>query len=182
MPLSFPLAVLAVVSALLSLGPARAEGQQCLSELERKVETDHPTVRSLLPQQFRDMTRDQSNVVVLDVRNRSEFDVSHIPGAEHVEPDMTADAFMARFGDRIAGKTVVLYCSVGVRSSRLAHRIDASVRASGGLGAHNLRGGIFAWHNYGKQLRDQGVATDHVHPYSRSWSRYLDFPDFARYR
>lgn len=164
-----------------ALAPALADGQTCLSELERKVETDHAGVRSLLPQQFSDMLRQGEDVIILDVRDKSEFNVSRIPGAVHVEPGISTREFRTRFRDVLAGKTVLLYCSVGVRSSRLAQRIEAVAREAGAKGAYNLRGGVFAWHNYGKQLAEDRGGTDLVHPYGTSWSRYLDFPELATY-
>ena len=98
-----------------------------------------------------------------------------------MEPDIDPDEFALRFGDQIQGKTVVLYCSVGVRSSRLAQAIGDRALAGGARGVYNLRGGIFAWHNYGQKLAVAGRKSDVVHPYSRAWSRYLDFPNYTSY-
>lgn len=156
-------------------------GQQCMNEMERKVERDHPGVQSMIPQHFEAMLNGREPLLVLDVREKAEFDVSHLPGAEHVDPDMSSADFLARFGDAIAGRLVVLYCSVGVRSSRLAGVIGEDAIRRGATGVYNLRGGIFAWHNYGQKLRTPGEARDVVHPYSRAWSSYLDFPNYARY-
>lgn len=170
-----------LLASVANIPAGHAEGQSCLTELERKIEADHRPVSSVLPHQFGAMLRDGAATLVLDVRERAEFDVSHVPGAIHVDPDMTADEFLAKFGDRIEGKSILLYCSVGVRSSRLAQRIDSKVREKGANGAFNLRGGIFAMHNYGLKLTEASQPTDWVHPYSRAWSRYLDFPNYARF-
>jgi rhodanese-related sulfurtransferase len=144
-----------------------------------KVERDYPTVRSLLPEHFDRMLRHADQVVVLDVRDADEFGVSHVPGAERVDPAMTATEFAERFAERLPGKVVVLYCSVGVRSSVLARRIDAIARRSHALGVFNLRGGVFAWHNTGRRLEDVGRPTALVHGYDRNWSRFLDFDNYA---
>lgn len=172
---------IALLAAFAPSSAGRAEGQSCLTDLERKIEADYRGVASVLPHQFGAMLRDGAATLVLDARERAEFDVSHAPGAIHVDPDMTADEFLAQFGDRIAGKAVLLYCSVGVRSSRLAQRIDSKVREKGGKGTFNLRGGIFAMHNYGYRLTDASQSTEWVHPYSRAWSRFLDFPNYSRF-
>jgi rhodanese-related sulfurtransferase len=171
------LAVLAGLSVA-----ARSEGQSCLTDLERKIEQSHAGVAGLTPQQFQTMLRDPDlpPPLVLDVREESEFAVSHVPGAERVDPGIDADVFMSRFGDGLAGRNVIVYCSVGVRSSRLAQRIEAAARRSGAKGVFNLRGGIFAWHNYGLALKAAGARTDLVHPFSRSWAYYLDFPNYSR--
>lgn len=166
------------------LGPvsAHAEGQVELLQLERRVATDYPRVRSLIPQQVEQMVRDGRELLVLDVREAAEFEVSHLPGAVRVDPGMGAAQFETEFGTRLAGRPVLVYCSVGVRSSRLAERIEPAALKAGASGVFNLRGGIFAWHNYGLELRRGNAQTQFVHPYSRSWSRYLDFPDLARYQ
>ena len=173
------------VAATAAIGAAapslKAEGQICLNELERQVEKEHASVASLLPHQAHDLLKAGEPALILDVREASEFQISHLPGAELVDPDITADEFLARYGDRLAGREVLLYCSVGVRSSRLGERIQAVAKARGAAGVYNIRGGIFAWHNYGKRLYMQKGQTDLVHPYSTRWSRYLDFPNYSSY-
>lgn len=173
----------AIVAAMLCTGMlevAHADGQQCLSALERTIEGEHRNVRSLLPQQFDELARNGTPVLLLDVREPAEYAVSGIPGAIRVDPSISAEQFLQRFGDWLNGRTVVLYCSVGVRSSRLVERIDGVARQRGADDVVNLRGGIFAWHNYGRRLHQSAMPTDFVHPYSRRWSRYLDFPELAR--
>jgi len=68
-----------------------------------------------------------------------------------------------------------------VRSSRLASRVDQSLKVAGGLGAVNLRGGIFAWHNTGRTLGGPEGKDQRVHPYSKHWSQYLDFDNYTSY-
>lgn len=175
------LAAIALVMGA-SVVPAAAEGQTDLLHFERRVDADYPDVASLVPHEVVRMMRQRSDIVFLDVREQVEFEVSHLPGAIRVDPGLSADKFATAFGSLVAGRTVVLYCSVGVRSSRLAQRIAARAHTRGATGIYNLRGGIFAWHNYGLDLASGGGRTEFVHPYSRSWSRYLDFPEYARYR
>lgn len=135
----------------------------------------------MLPQQADQLIRERRDVLVLDVREADEFAVSHIPGAVRVDPGLTASQFQARFGSLLAGRTVIVYCSVGVRSSKLAERVESVTRAAGATGVYNLKGGIFAWHNFGLSLSQGQNRTEFIHPYSRSWSRYLDFPNYSRY-
>ncbi|MDX2156453.1 MAG: rhodanese-like domain-containing protein, partial [Hyphomicrobiaceae bacterium] len=162
---------------------ALADGQACLTDLERKIERSHAGVVSLTPQQFQALSRNDTEPppLVLDAREAHEFDVSRIAGAVRVDPEMSASEFRARFAQSVANRNIVIYCSVGVRSSRLVARIERTAREFGAAGVFNLRGGIFAWHNYGIGLTAGDAAEDHVHPYSRSWTRYLDFPNYTRF-
>ena len=171
-----------IVAAIGTAAPAAATGQRALHDLEAKLERRYPTVRSLLPEHFDSLLRERARTVVLDVRDAGEYDVSHIPGAERVDPSISVAEFESRYGARMTGKIVVLYCSVGVRSSELARRIDASAKKAHALGVFNLRGGVFAWHNTGRRLEDAGRTTSKVHGYDSNWSRYLDFDNYATTR
>lgn len=106
-------------------------------------------------------------VVLLDVRSDREYAVSRLPGARHA-PDV--DAALAVLADRPAGARVIAYCSVGVRSARLA----AALRARGSAPVENLRGSIFAWAHRGLPLRDARGPVTHVHPFDAAWGRLLD--------
>jgi rhodanese-related sulfurtransferase len=177
-----PFAANAVLLVLLgAIAPAVADGQRCLNDLERKVAQDYADVRALTAEQFEARLAENGDVIVFDVRDKAEFEVSRLPGAIRVEPSISATEFMRRHGATVSGKTVLLYCSVGVRSSRLARRIDKAVRSAGAEGAFNLRGGVFSWHNTGRKLVAGDGATEIVHGYSRDWSRYIDFDNLIRY-
>lgn len=171
-----------LAAAASTFDAARADGQGSLIQLERQIERAYPDVQSVLPQKIGPQGLEIANALVLDVRERHEYQVSHVPGAVHVDPDMTAEEFVQQFADRARGRPVVLYCTVGMRSAELAQRLSKPARAAGAIGVYNLRGGILARHNYGLRLEREGRATDHVHPYSSRWSRYLDFPEYARTR
>lgn len=171
----------AAIALLAASGAALADGQRCLNELERRIAEEHPDARSLTAEQFEARLAASEAVIVFDVRERAEFEVSRLSGAIRVEPGISASEFMRRYGAAAAGKTVLLYCSVGVRSSRLAGRIDRAVRAAGARGAYNLRGGVFSWHNTGRKLVDVRGETDKVHAFSRDWARYVEFDNLAKF-
>ncbi len=118
-------------------------------------------------------------VLVVDVREDAEFAVSHIPGAVRAAPDARADQLKARLGN-VSGKTIVFYCSVGYRSSKLATAAKDALIAAGATDVVNLKGGIFAWHNQQRPLEENGAATQFVHPYDANWARYLDHSELAR--
>lgn len=110
---------------------------------------------------------DAPPLVLLDVRTAREHAVSHLPGAHHA-PDLPAA--LAVLAGRPADTRIVAYCSVGVRSARLA----AALRERGFERVGNLRGSIFAWANRGLPLRDARGPVRQVHPFDAAWGRLLD--------
>jgi len=76
----------------------------------------------------------------LDVREASEYADGHIARAVHI-PYETLDS---RISELPRDRTVVTYCSTGVRSS-----LATSILERTGLSTANLRGGFTAWRNAG---------------------------------
>ena len=114
------------------------------------------------------------NTVLFDVRETTEFEVSHLFGAIHLNPNISAADFESAFGDLVFGKTVVFYCSVGKRSSALASRLQNLIVNSGASDVFNLVGGIFQWRNESRPLvQGQAIKTKKIHPYNKYWARYL---------
>lgn len=110
--------------------------------------------------------------LVIDVREPEEYAVSHLPGAVRAQGDALEDLV----GEAGADREVVLYCSVGYRSSREAERL----RARGFDNVSNLEGSIFEWANAGHPLVRGGpesqTPTDAVHPFNDEWGVLLDAP------
>lgn len=164
-----------------SAGTGLADGQACLEQLEAEIARQH-RVGSIEPQQLVDLLKAGEATLLIDARDGREVRVSSIPGSFRVDPDMSKEAFLRLFGSSLAGRKVIIYCTVGVRSSRLAERIGDIARNAGAKDVRNLSGGILAWHNYGYALADGQGYTAFVHPYGRSWKQYLDFPEYSRFR
>jgi len=81
------------------------------------------------------------------------------------------------------GKTVVFYCSVGERSSRMATHVRDVAREAGAKEIYNLSGGIFAWHNDRLPLVSApGRPTEFVHPFDATWGRLVDRQSLTRTR
>ncbi len=91
----------------------------------------------------------KEDFVPFDVRTPAEFRESHLAGAIRIEPGMKAQGFAREHGDRLEGKTVVFYCTLGVRSTRLVHRIRDRLEGLGITAFYNLSGGIFRWSREG---------------------------------
>src|SRR5258706_16196945 len=105
--------------------------------------------------------------LLIDVRARQEYEVSHLPGAVWAE---TPQQLASTMREATGGQAVVLYCSVGVRSSNAA----ATLMQSGRGNVFNLHGSIFQWASEGRPL----VANDHavhgVHPCNERWGVLLN--------
>jgi rhodanese-related sulfurtransferase len=125
---------------------------------------------------------ESGNVVLFDVREGEEYAVSHLPGAIHVDPGTSSDDFLSKFANRVDGKDVVFYCSVGVRSSKLAARVKSQLAEGGATGVYDLAGGIFAWHSERRPLVNASGPTDYVHPFNASWGRLVVRGDLRRTR
>lgn len=100
------------------------------------------------------------------MREPDEFAVSHLSGAIQVSPDATSDQLINKID---FSKPIVVYCSIGYRSSALARRLAAA----GAKVVKNLEGSIFKWGNEGRPMVSNSGATDKVHPYNRKFGRML---------
>lgn len=173
-------ALLMVVSAAVMTAPPRAVWADAgteLAKVERMVRDNHQDVTPLPSERFASMLANGVAPLILDVREEAEYSVSRIPGAVRVDPGISTKPFLSEFGDRAAGRDVVLYCSVGVRSARLASRVQVGLKAKGSKGVYNLEGGIFRWHNESKVLVDALGPADRVHPYNDYWGRLVERRD-----
>ena len=98
----------------------------------------------------------EDNVVLVDVRETSEFDQEHIPGAL-LQP---MSAFDPELFPKVPGKNVVLHCAVGKRS-------EAAGKMLINEGHHNIMhmsGGIRAWKDAGFETEEQFIPPIVVEP------------------
>jgi rhodanese-related sulfurtransferase len=139
-----------------------------LLSLEARIRAEFPDVPQLstaeLAAWLADPVRPQPWLI--DARSREEYKVSHLPGA--IPAATVAEVEEATGGDH--ARSLVLYCSVGYRSSALAARLQAA----GYTHVYNLEGSIFRWANEGRPVFRGGDQVRQVHPYDASWGRYLD--------
>jgi rhodanese-related sulfurtransferase len=106
-------------------------------------------------------------IVFLDARERKEFDVSKIKGAKWVGYN---DFSMERVEEIDKKSKIVVYCSVGYRSEKIAEKLIAS----GFTNVSNLYGGIFEWKNQGKDVVDESDNfVQKVHAYNKVWGVWL---------
>lgn len=64
---------------------------------------------------------------------------------------------------------MIVYCSIGWRSSALAQRLQAA----GFTNVANLHGSLFAWAAEGRPLESNGAVARVVHPYSPQYGFLL---------
>jgi rhodanese-related sulfurtransferase len=136
------------------------------------VREDFPDVRQMSTDELASVLNNAEHPapLILDIREPEEFEVSHLPGARQVSPG--SDPGIA-LGDIPRDQPIVVYCSVGYRSSRFAARLAEA----GFADVANLEGSIFQWANEGRPLENaSGGANVKVHPYDARWGKLLD-PD-----
>ena len=131
-----------------------------------KVRHDFPDVQRITTAELAAWSEDKARPapLLLDVRTRAEYDISHLWNAQHVEPDARASA-VAQPKDR----AIVTYCSVGYRSGAFAHKL----RSAGYTNVVNLEGSIFRWANEGRPVYRGGQKVEQVHPFNGTWGLLL---------
>lgn len=130
------------------------------------VRDHYPSVRQLSTDDFAQLLEKQPEITILDTREPQEFEVSHINGA--VLTRNAADA-IEQLEDRERDDLVVVYCSVGYRSSHIA----AILSRRGYSNVFNLEGSIFKWANENRPIYRGDDRASKVHPYDENWGRLL---------
>ncbi|MFN7931438.1 MAG: rhodanese-like domain-containing protein [Blastocatellia bacterium] len=163
-----------------------------LTEMKRTIQQRFPGVRQLSTAELADWLKraQPERPKLLDARAPAEYNVSHLPGAQLATTEAQAlEILQAEPRDRL----VVVYCSVGYRSSALAEQLQAR----GYTNVYNLEGSIFEWANKGRpvyQIRSSAGSSSPsltgsaskaepdpqgeqpvklVHPYDAKWGVYL---------
>ncbi|HEY9749867.1 MAG TPA: rhodanese-like domain-containing protein [Allocoleopsis sp.] len=108
----------------------------------------------------------QPQPLLLDARTQAEYAVSHLATAQQIDPiapDLAAFAAIAQ------DTPLVVYCSIGYRSARVA---DLLLQA-GFTQVYDLEGSIFQWANEARPLSQAEQPTAKVHPYNYQWGLLL---------
>ncbi len=116
----------------------------------------------------------KDDVIILDAREKEEYEVSHIPSAMYIGYDHW-EKKLAESLDR--NKPVVLYCSIGYRSEKLGEKLEKM----GFSEVYNLYGSIFEWANQGLPLVDsENQPTKEIHCYNKKWSIWMENPQYQK--
>jgi len=111
---------------------------------------------------------DMGTYTILDAREKKEFAISHLPGANWVGYD---DFSLDRVKGVSRDNPVLVYCSIGYRSEKVGEQL----KAAGFTKVYNLYGSIFAWATRGYPLvNEKGERVNKLHVYNRIWGRWVD--------
>lgn len=110
----------------------------------------------------------KQSIYILDAREEDEFNVSHIKNARHVGYFWFD---MRKIYDIPQNSKIVLYCSVGFRSEKIAYKL----LNAGYKHVYNLYGGLFEWVNQGNPIyTTKNVQTSEIHTYNEEWAPWVD--------
>jgi len=152
-----------------------------LAKVHQDIVTDFPDMSHMSRAELETQLT-STDILILDTRPMEEYNVSHIPGALQVDPDIDPETFRTQFGASLANKNVIVYCSVGRRSSILGDRLQNTALASGAINVQNMEGGLFGWHNDERPLVNRSGTTSDIHPYNAYWGRLIENKGNIRYR
>lgn len=132
-----------------------------------KIRADFPAVPRIETAEMADWLNDAKREppVLLDVRTKAEFELSHLKNARRVQPASSVAAL-----DLEKARQIVTYCSVGYRSGAYAQ----ALRRAGYTRVANLKGSIFQWANEGRAVFRGTRRVAQVHPYNGTWGLLLN--------
>jgi len=106
--------------------------------------------------------------VLLDAREKEEYDTSKIPGAKffgYDNPDFSV------LDDLDKDQPIVMYCSIGYRSEKMGEELQKR----GFTNVKNLYGSIFEWANKNYPLvNSEDEETITIHTYDSKWGKWVD--------
>lgn len=109
-----------------------------------------------------------NDAILLDTREKNEFNVSHLKGAQWVGYESFD---MSSVKDIPKDKPIIVYCSIGARSQEIGKKL----KQSGYSEVYNLYGGIFHWVNENNPVFHlDSVPTNKVHTYNKMWGVWLN--------
>jgi len=143
---------------------AFANGQSALDSLlqkENQESVPYITVAELA---------EKKNIILLDSREKVEYETSHIENAVCVGYDKFKLKKIKKLLPKDKNAPIVVYCSLGIRSEDVAEKLQKA----GYKNVYNLYGGIFEWKNQDQPVVDKkGETTENVHTFNEDWSIWL---------
>jgi rhodanese-related sulfurtransferase len=96
----------------------------------------------ILVKQAHAMMQNEPNIIVIDVREESEYcgKLGHVAGSDNYP--YISGVFQKRCTDFDPNKSIILICHSGNRSNKAAKLLDSK----GFLKVYDVRGGMKAWH------------------------------------
>lgn len=126
------------------------------------------TVPTIFPEHLEKEMKKDSNLVILDIRERSEYMVSHLKDAKL----LSYKRFNINSVSSIPKDArIVVYCSIGYRSERVGEKL----LAAGYKNVFNLYGGIFNWANNQYPIYNAtNETTTQVHTFNAEWEKWVN--------
>lgn len=140
---------------------------QNMNDVIASVRKKFPSVRQLSTEQLANWIADTNRVtpLLVDAREAEEFSVSHLEKARNLKSPREVKLVAAS-----NQQPIVVYCSVGYRSSALAEKLQRA----GFVDVSNLEGSLFQWANEGRPLFRGTNQVRVVHPFNAKWGKLLD--------
>ncbi|MBL8189065.1 MAG: rhodanese-like domain-containing protein [Acidobacteria bacterium] len=148
------------------LGACRQQPDADWHGLKQMIRDKFPEVRQISTAQLSEWLAQPESPLLLDARAPKEYAVSHLPDAHLTETEQQALALLQGTPKE---RRIVVYCSVGYRSSALAQKLQQA----GFTNVFNLEGSIFEWANEGKPVYQGKQPVSLVHPFDKKWGLYL---------
>jgi len=150
-------------------GCSRNQEALTWAEVIRDIRDKYPDVIQLRTDELYSWLTDSRSepIILIDARAKEEFHVSNITGAINIPYDKDS---LKHFTCINPDSPIVVYCSVGYRSSILARKLQNM----GFTKVYNLEGSIFKWANEGRPLVQNKVTVRKVHPYNAHWGNLLE--------
>ena len=150
-------------------GCSRNQEALTWTEVISSIKDKYPDVRQLRTDELHSWLAGSKSesIVLIDARATEEFRVSNITGAMNIPYDKDP---LKHFTCINPDSPIVVYCSVGYRSSILARKLQDM----GFTKVYNLEGSIFKWANEGRPLVQGKVTVHKVHPYNAHWGNLLE--------
>jgi rhodanese-related sulfurtransferase len=129
-------------------------------------DSEFPDIRTITTEELAASLGSSRPPILLDARSPEEYAVSHIRNAQLVN----ASTFSRDDVDDIErDREVVVYCSIGHRSGKVARRM----RQMGFVNVRNLHGGIFSWYNEERPVFSRETPVDRIHPFDWLWGQFI---------
>lgn len=134
--------------------------------IKRLTTRKFPTVQWINTAEFARWLEDPAKPqpIILDARTEAEYAVSHLKGAQRIDPEHPEQAVLPS-----KDTPIIVYCSVGYRSARIAQQLEQA----GFSHVYNLEGSLFKWANEERPFFKNDHPTLLVHPYDQLWGRLL---------
>ena len=157
----------ALAGTLVGILACRDHGSLEWEAVKTAIRSDYPTVSHVSTEELAYWLQQGDPVVLIDARKHEEYAVSHLTGAKRAS---NVEEARAALEGVTLNSPVVVYCSVGYRSSALVRDIEDL----GFTKVFNLEGSIFQWANEGRSVYRDGMKVEVVHPYDSKWGELLD--------